>query len=115
MQLPPYTLEESSPDRLVLALSLKESMACFEGHFNGLPVLAGVVQLGWALSLANRHFERPLVFQSMRSTKFQQLVRPPASLTLTLELKDGGKQLRFRYLNRRGVCSSGALWVTDRG
>lgn len=113
MELPPYQLQEQSPEQVTLSLTLDEQLPCFRGHFEGLPVLAGVVQVGWALALARRHFDRPVGFRAMRSTKFQQLVRPPCSLNLTLQLRGNGELLKFRYTSARGTCSSGNLWVTN--
>jgi 3-hydroxymyristoyl/3-hydroxydecanoyl-(acyl carrier protein) dehydratase len=111
MQLPRYQLLESSPTRVVLRMSLAPDLHCFEGHFEGLPVLAGVVQVGWALDLARLHFEHPLVFRGLRSSKFQKLVRPPAQLNLTLDLLAERELLKFRYDSQRGVCSSGGITV----
>lgn len=113
MQLPDYQRLEQDSQRLVLSLSVREELDCFRGHFEGLPVLAGVVQLDWALRLAEHYWGGPLVFREMVSAKFQQLVRPPVTLTLTLKRRPG--QLRYRYENHRGVCSSGAIRLDETG
>ncbi|MGD8176196.1 hypothetical protein [Marinimicrobium sp. ARAG 43.8] len=113
MELPPYQLQEQTRDQVVLRLTLDEQLPCFRGHFDGLPVLAGVTQIGWALALAQRYFGRSLHFRAMRSTKFQQLVRPPCSLSLTLQLSSDGERLRFRYTGVRGTCSSGNVLVKN--
>lgn len=111
MQLPECQVLESAPERVVLSMDLQPDMPYFAGHFEGLPVLAGVMQVGWALALGRRHFgeNRLGAFRGLRSTKFQQLVRPPLQLTLTLELKPQTELLKFNYRNHRGVCSSGGI------
>lgn len=114
MQLPQYQLLESGPARVVLCMELTPDLDCFEGHFEGLPVLAGVVQVGWALDLARLHFEHPLVFRGLRSSKFQQLVRPPVQLNLTLDLLANRELLKFRYDSQRGICSSGGITVVGK-
>lgn len=117
MDIPACSVQEQSPERLVLSFDLEPDMPCFQGHFDGLPVLAGVVQVGWALNLARHHFKRPLNFLGLCSVKFQQLVRPPVHMTLTLELKRRGELLKFKYRNPLGVCSSGGiqLWREGQG
>lgn len=109
MQLPDYQTLRQDDQQLELRLTLTEELPCFRGHFEGLPVLAGVVQVDWAIALAERLWQEPLGFRGMVSTKFQQLVRPPVTLTLTLKRRPG--QLRFRYETGRGVCSSGTVRV----
>lgn len=86
---------------------------CFNGHFEQLPVLAAVVQIGWALQLAEQHFGHRLHFKALRSNKFQQLVRPPVSLHLTLEYKREKGLLKYCFSNRLGPCSRGGILVEE--
>lgn len=111
MQLPDYQVLSRNERTLELRLTVTGELPCFRGHFEGLPVLAGVVQVDWAVALAEQLWQESLGFRGMVSTKFQQLVRPPVTLALTLKRRPG--QLRFRFESGRGVCSSGIVRVQE--
>lgn len=113
MFIPAHEVVEQSGERLVIAMELQADMPCFAGHFEELPVLPGVVQIGWALALAQRHFGKTFVHRSLHSVKFQQLVRPPVQLTLSLQWLAERELLKFTYSNKRGRCSSGAISVSE--
>lgn len=111
MFIPAHEVLEQSEERLVIAMELQPDMPYFAGHFDELPVLAGVVQIGWAVDLAQRHFGKTFLHRGLHSVKFQQLVRPPVQLTLTLQWLPERELLKFTYSNKRGRCSSGAISV----
>ncbi|MCP8900132.1 hypothetical protein [Gilvimarinus xylanilyticus] len=88
---------------------------CFQGHFDGLPVLAGVVQVAWVHELAVDYFDIKTPFKSLRSNKFQQLVRPPVTMELTLDYQPAKGLVKFTYHNARGVTAKGALLFAGEG
>lgn len=104
---------EAGPERLSLEVELHPDDPCFAGHFEGLPVLAGIVQVHWAVAFAEWHWQRRLVFKAMQSAKFQKLVRPPVRLQLTLHYQPGGGLLKYAYRDHRGVCARGGLSVEE--
>lgn len=112
MFIPPHEVLEQTEERLVVAMELQPDMPCFEGHFDDLPVLAGVIQIGWVVNLAQRHFGKTFLHRALHSVKFQQLLRPPVQLTLTVEWLPERELLKFSYSNKRGRCSAGAISVT---
>lgn len=114
MLLPPSVeVIDQSDHSVELAIEVSPDLPCFAGHFDAFPVLAGVVQIGWALQLAERYFNRRFNCYAQVSNKFQQLIRPPVSLTLTLQYRPEQQLLKFRYRNRLGDCSRGALQVEE--
>jgi 3-hydroxymyristoyl/3-hydroxydecanoyl-(acyl carrier protein) dehydratase len=113
MFIPDYEVVEHTHERLELTLKLQPEMPCFAGHFENLPVLPGVVQVGWVQTLAQRHFGKTFLHNGLRSVKFQQLVRPPVQLTLVVDWIADRGLLKFTYSNLRGRCSSGAISVTE--
>lgn len=110
---PDVTLIERDQHRLELLMTLDADMPCFAGHFDGLPVLAGVVQVGWALQLAERYFDCRFAFHALQSTKFQQLVRPPIQLRVSVQYLPEKQMVKFRYRNALGDCSKGAIRVEE--
>lgn len=94
---------------VVLTLDIQPELPCFQGHFAVTPVLAGVVQIDWAIRLARDYFAAPLVFQSLQSVKFLRLVLPPLTVTLTLEYLPMRGLLKFSYRTADAKYSTGAI------
>jgi 3-hydroxymyristoyl/3-hydroxydecanoyl-(acyl carrier protein) dehydratase len=94
-----------------IQLRLEPTLPCFQGHFPMAPVLAGVVQLDWVMTLAAREFPVPLVFCGMQSVKFLNLTHPPVTLTLTLTLMPERGLLNFIYQDTERTYSSGTIRV----
>lgn len=113
MQLPEPIATQQSASEFSVTLELQPQDPCFAGHFDGLPVLAGVIQLGWVIGYAERllglHFE----FLGLVSNKFLQLVRPPVTLQLTVQYQRDQGRLKFIYRMPNGVCSRGAINVQE--
>ena len=112
MFIPTHEVLEQSGERLVIVMELQPDMPCFAGHFEELPVLPGVVQIGWVVEFAQRYFGATFLHRALHSVKFQQLVRPPVQLTLTVQWLAERELLKFTYSNKRGRSSSGAISVT---
>ena len=113
MQLPEPIAVQQRADEFILTLELQPQEPCFVGHFEGLPVLAGVIQVGWVIAYAERFLQRRFEFLGLASNKFLQLVRPPVSLQLTVQYQPEHKRLKFVYRMPNGVCSRGAINVQE--
>lgn len=95
--------------RVSLDLGVESSLDVFHGHFPGMPVVPGVVQIHWALQLVNQYLQplSPLAISHIESLKFQQVITPPAELRLDLELSAAA--LRFTYSSAAGRHASGKV------
>lgn len=113
MQLPDPVVILQGEREVSLMLELQPHDPCFTGHFDGLPVLAGVIQVGWVVAYAERYFTRRFEFLGLASNKFLQLVRPPVSLQLTVQYQPEHGRLKFVYRMPSGVCSRGAISVWE--
>lgn len=80
----------------------------FEGHFPGIPVLPGVVQLGMARRFAELFLRRPVALRAVKKVKFTHVITPGAQVRLALEKKGDG-EVAFRYTSGEHVCSSGVM------
>jgi len=75
IELPRASYELAVPDKLYY----------LQGHFPGKPILAGVVQLHWAIQLARTVFTSLNNFKGMEALKFHRIIEPHTPLTLLLE------------------------------
>ena len=92
-----------------LQLAVPPDLACFSGHFPKTPVLPGVVQIDWALSLGRQLLVLPEKFAGMEVLKFQQLMRPGDLVQLHLRFDRERGKLYFTYRNDTATCSSGRI------
>jgi 3-hydroxymyristoyl/3-hydroxydecanoyl-(acyl carrier protein) dehydratase len=84
-------------------------LAWFEGHFPSEPVLAGVVQLKWAVEAASQLVAAGDSVRSVQQLKFKLPIRPPMECELVVERVDAGRAVIFRYVSAAGEHSSGRL------
>jgi 3-hydroxymyristoyl/3-hydroxydecanoyl-(acyl carrier protein) dehydratase len=84
-------------------------LAIFDGHFPAIPLVPGVVQVGWAVGLARSHLQLAGDFSGIAATKFRRLVQPGMSLALTLDHQPASGQLRFDYSFDAAVVSAGCV------
>lgn len=101
--------ETRDGDTVTLRLRIGSDIAHFIGHFPGMPILPGVVQVDWAVRLARRYFAGMELSSGLENLKFQALVRPHAILTLTLKHDRLRNTLQFGYQDASRVCSSGRI------
>jgi 3-hydroxymyristoyl/3-hydroxydecanoyl-(acyl carrier protein) dehydratase len=82
----PERLHRSSGDGwLELRLRVPENLCYFEGHFDGFPVVAGVVQLEWVHELAGELLGAPPAIARMEQIKFHQLLQPGQTFSARLD------------------------------
>lgn len=99
---------------LRLHLRLPPDLVYFEGHFPGAPVLAGVVQLDWAVEEGRRRLGLVGRFVGLRALKFSKPLLPGDVAVLELCAEADG--LRFSYESAAGRHSSGkVLFAPDDG
>lgn len=91
------------------ALEIPYDLAHFSGHFPTAPVVPGVAQIGWAMSLAQRDLHPELRFAGMEALKFQRLLRPGDTAMLALKWDAAKQKLYFTYTVNDAPCSSGRI------
>ena len=92
-----------------IALVVPRDLHFFRGHFSGAPVVPGVVQIKWAISLAQRYLGIGHDFAAMENVKFQRTMTPESRVTLTLEYVAAAHTLRFSFASPDCRYSSGRL------
>lgn len=98
-----------APPEAELRFKIPTDLEYFTGHFDGAPVVAGVVQVKWAIEAAQRHLGASGQVLSMEALKFQRVLLPGAVATLTLKWVAADRKLYFTYDSADARVSSGRL------
>jgi acyl-CoA synthetase (AMP-forming)/AMP-acid ligase II len=101
--------EELGPGRCRLLLQVRPDSPYFEGHFDKVGIVAGVVQLHWAELLARRYLNLQGDFCGMKSLKFKDLIFASAQLTLDMAYSVESGGLEFHFQSENGRHSEGTL------
>jgi len=92
-----------------LDLLVPGALSYFRGHFPGYPILAGVVQIDWAIRYGRAHLnvaDRPA---EVVQAKFRKPIKPGTRLRLRLDYALPSGRLSFSYRDDEGPCSSGQI------
>jgi 3-hydroxymyristoyl/3-hydroxydecanoyl-(acyl carrier protein) dehydratase len=81
----------------------------FSGHFPGLPILPGVVQIDWVMRLAARHFPFARDVVAFEQLKFVAPVLPGAVLQLAVTHDAARCRVHFVYTSAGEPCASGRI------
>jgi 3-hydroxymyristoyl/3-hydroxydecanoyl-(acyl carrier protein) dehydratase len=92
-----------------IELVVPHDLRYLEGHFPGLPVVPGVVQIKWVVALAHRYLDVTGGFCGFEALKFQQVLGPGVRATLKLEFVPANGKLRFAFESDHASYSSGRL------
>lgn len=106
---PPARVIAREPLSATLRLDIEPRHPGFAGHFDGQPVLPGVVQLDWAERFARELFALQPALAGLDQLKFQQVIRPGSSVALNLAVNADGSELRFTITSEHGAHASGKL------
>ncbi len=95
-------------------LLVPEDLFYLQGHFPEEPVLPGVVQIDWAISLARSVFSLMPDFLGLESLKFHRIIKPLTQLKLVLEHAETSGKLQFSYTSDAGQHSQGRVQLGQR-
>ncbi|MES2626110.1 MAG: hypothetical protein V4628_12580 [Pseudomonadota bacterium] len=114
MDLPPIisVMRSAEQNLTSLQLSIHAGLDGFDGHFDGAPIVPGVLQIHWALQFANQYLKpvSPFEIASMEAVKFQQVMTPGIEVKLDLELTNG--KLVFMFSSPEKRYSSGKIAIS---
>jgi len=111
----PEVLEQQAPatNERLYRLKIPCDLWHFSGHFPQAPVLPGVTQIGWAMTLAQQDLLPALcpgfAFGGMEVVKFQQLIRPADEVSLHLRFDGEKHKLHFAFSSQGKACSSARI------
>lgn len=95
--------------RVVLELTVPRDLLYFNGHFEGSPILPGVVQVDWAIAYGREYLPLAPCFLSMHALKFQRVVMPEEVLQLRLQHDSQKSSLTFSFTSDAGQHASGRI------
>jgi len=94
--LPSITAIEQNNDEVLLKLIINADLKCFQGHFDDVAVVPGVVQLDWAVTFAREYLAMQGDVLEVSVLKFQKLLFPEMKVQLEI-IKKTAKKFTFRY------------------
>jgi 3-hydroxymyristoyl/3-hydroxydecanoyl-(acyl carrier protein) dehydratase len=106
---PQSRLLERDAEHAVFELIAPDDLVYFNGHFYGQPILAGVVQVDWAIAYGRRCFDLPPLFRAIQMLKFQRLIVPDTPFRLELVYQSVSATLSFKISTALGTHASGRL------
>jgi acyl-coenzyme A synthetase/AMP-(fatty) acid ligase len=84
-----------------------EDLAFLEGHFEGNPVVAGVVLVRWVMQAADELLGEPAHVRAFEALKFPTPMQPPQRFALRVELSEDRAVLRFQLAEGERVFATG--------
>ncbi len=90
-------------------MTVPDDLVFLEGHFEGFPVVPGVVQVGWAIEAAQAAFGAAPAVGAVENLKFKDLLLPGQRGVLEVEWNEARDLLRFRLAAGERVFSTGRL------
>jgi 3-hydroxymyristoyl/3-hydroxydecanoyl-(acyl carrier protein) dehydratase len=99
--------ERRSGEGCERTIRIPRAIGCVNGHFPGLPIIPGFVQLGWAIEAARPLIAITAFLRRVQSLKFKKLLRPGETVVLTAERT--ANIVRFSLVREGAIVSSGSL------
>ncbi len=97
------------------AVFVPPNLRYFDGHFDGDPILPGIVQVNeLVLERAEAVWPDLGHLQRIERLKFQHPIRPGDSIRLELRRRIGSIQIRFRLMLKETACASGVLSFAEK-
>lgn len=110
---PEMLIEQTQADGVVLSLHIPTDLTYFNGHFDEIAVVPGVVQIQWAVHYARQYLSLTRAFSHMESVKFKELLLPGQELELELHYLQQTGKLTFCYRSPACEYSSGRIYFHD--
>lgn len=94
------------------SLKIPNNLAYFEGHFKGMPLVPGVVQLNWVVEFAKTDLGLQGSVSKGDQIKFTNFMKPDDEVSLCLKYNIEKSSLSYNYKANERSYSSGRLTFT---
>jgi len=105
--------ETREPRQIERRLEVPDDLVYLQGHFEGFPIVAGVVQLRWVADAVRDWLGEPPRVRAVEALKFPEPLFPGQSFTLHAELSASGDCIRFRLDDDGRIFASGRWRIGD--
>ena len=109
-RLPIISRREHLADRhLQLTMQIPKDLLYFDGHFDKVPILPGVVQIYWADYFSRQAFTLESDFLRLEAIKFKKIIQPNQQIILDLHFNTNRQRVDFNYHWETTQYSSGRI------
>ncbi|RLA16676.1 MAG: AMP-binding protein [Gammaproteobacteria bacterium] len=105
--------EQLADQHLRLTMRIPKDLLYFDGHFDEVPVLPGVVQIHWADHFARQELFLEGDFLRLEAIKFKQIIRPNQEIILDLSFNIDRHRVDFNYYSKITQYSSGRIVLSN--
>ncbi len=105
LSFPLIVNQQISQGEVVLDILFPKNSNFFQGHFDGYPILAGVVQLFFANWFIEDCFKLKLPLEQVKKIKFSNIIKPNEVIHLSLTNKEDS--VLFKYFDSDKIYASG--------
>lgn len=106
---PTIVRQDFDPPHGDIELIVPEELYFLQGHFPGRPILPGVTQVHWAISLSRNALSLKPDFLGIEALKFHRIIEPLTRLRLVVEHIESSGKLQFSYTSELGQHSQGRI------
>ena len=104
----PILIKESRcADYIERRLEVPDDLVFLQGHFEGFPIVAGVVQLRWVVGAVCAWIGKMPRVQAVEALKFPEPMLPGQSFTLRADLSERRDSIRFRLYDQSRTFATG--------
>lgn len=106
-----WETQEPGADSAAATLEVSADLAIFDGHFPDAPIVPGVAQVDWVMTLAPQRLPIPPRdrFHRIDVLKFQNVIRPGDIVQMALTWQPDTQVLAFRLTSAVGPHASGKI------
>jgi hypothetical protein len=100
---------ERESSSVTLSLTVPKDLLYYQGHFDGYPLLPGIIQIHWVVERVVQYFDLSPTPDAISRLKFHRPIPPGAEIFLRLDHDPAKGWVTFRYTSEAGDHASGVL------
>jgi 3-hydroxymyristoyl/3-hydroxydecanoyl-(acyl carrier protein) dehydratase len=104
---------EKTETSVILGFSVPDTSDYFNGHFPGFPILPAVAQVDIIMRYASDLFNIGAGLSEIKRIKFNHIIQPDTSLTLSLEKKENTISFKICSPDGNIVYSAGLMVLRE--
>lgn len=99
----------------VLLVSVPAGSGCFDGHFEGAPILPGIAHLALVLEACATRFGIPCELTGVGDVRWRRPIRPGDELAVAITGELSDSAVRFSIRCGAEIASSGTVMIAAAG